>query len=89
MTLLRVSAKGAIVIPAPLRKKYRLKPGAQVGVVDDETGIRLVPLSDNTIKTLRGSLKTGKSTMALLRQGRRSEKKHDVLLERMISRRKK
>jgi AbrB family looped-hinge helix DNA binding protein len=89
MTSLKVSARGAIVLPAPLRKKYRLKPGAQVGVVDDDAGIRLVPLSDNPIKALRGSLKTGKPTMALLREGRRADEKHEALIERMFAKRKK
>lgn len=89
MTSLKVSGKGAIVIPASLRKKYRLKRGAQVGVLDDGAGIRLVPLSDNPINALRGSLKTGRSTTALLREGRRADKKHEALLEKMFGKRKK
>ncbi len=34
MASARISAKGRIVIPAPLRKKYRLQPGDQVRIVD-------------------------------------------------------
>ncbi len=89
MTSLRVSARGAIVLPAPLRKKYRLKPGAQVRIVDDDAGIRLVPLYENPIKALRGSLKAGKSTLLLLRESRLEDKKHEALLQKMFNKGKK
>jgi len=39
-----VSEKGWVVIPADLRKKYNLHPGAEVSVVDYGGVLALVPL---------------------------------------------
>jgi AbrB family looped-hinge helix DNA binding protein len=38
-----VSEKGWVVIPADLRRKYNLEPGAEVSVVDCGGALALVP----------------------------------------------
>ena len=45
MASARISAKGWVVIPAPLRKKYRLQPGDQVRIVDYGGGLASCPPS--------------------------------------------
>ena len=50
----RVSSKGWVVIPKDLRKKYGLKPGTRVAVVDYGGTIGIVPLSDDPIAALDG-----------------------------------
>lgn len=54
MASARISPKGEVVIPAPLRKKYRLQPGDQVRIVDYGGGLALVPALGNPIKITVG-----------------------------------
>jgi len=67
-----VSAKGWVVIPADLRKKYKLHPGAQVSAVDYGGVLALVPAMAKPIRQAAGMLKGRTSlTRALLREHRR------------------
>ena len=67
MALSRISTKGWVVIPAELRRKYGLKAGAQVQVVDYGGIVSLVPLLKNPIKQAAGMLRGSASlTQALL-----------------------
>jgi AbrB family looped-hinge helix DNA binding protein len=69
MAAATVSSKGGVVIPAPFRKKYGLRPGTRVQVVDYGGVISLHPVLNDPIKQARGSLKGGPSlTAALLRE---------------------
>lgn len=67
-----VSEKGWVVIPAELRRKYNLHPGAQVSVVDYGGVISLVPVMANPVQQAAGMSRGGKSlTRALLAEHRR------------------
>ena len=67
-----VSAKGWVVIPAELRKKYGIKPGSKLQFVDYGGALELIPVPDNPIEAAAGMLKGGKSlTQALLGEHRR------------------
>ena len=68
MTTAIISAKGWVVIPAELRKKYDLQPGARVMVVDYGGVLALVPALDSPIAASAGLLKKGRArlTQALL-----------------------
>jgi AbrB family looped-hinge helix DNA binding protein len=61
MYTVKVSAKGWIVIPKPLREKYSLKKGAQVQVVDYGDVLTLVPLPADPVEALHGMLAGGPS----------------------------
>ncbi len=53
--LAKVFNKGQIVIPAILRKKYGIKIGDKVNIIEEEDGIKIVPLSkEKSIKELAG-----------------------------------
>ena len=52
-----VSQKGWVVIPAELRKKYHLKPGTEVSMVDYGGVLSIVPAMQDPIKQGRGLLK--------------------------------
>jgi len=74
--LVTVSEKGWVVIPANLRKKYRLTPGVEVRVVDYGGVLALVPQLADPVEQAAGLLKGPKSlTRALLAEHRR-EKAH-------------
>jgi AbrB family looped-hinge helix DNA binding protein len=67
-----VSEKGWVVIPAHLRRKYDLRPGAEVNVVDYGGVLALVPMMTRPTRQAAGMLKGGKSlTRALLVEHRR------------------
>ena len=67
-----VSAKGWIVIPAELRRKYHIEPGGQIRIVDYGGILGLVPALEDPIREARGAL-AGKTslTRALLEERRR------------------
>jgi AbrB family looped-hinge helix DNA binding protein len=51
------SEKGWVVIPADLRKKYNLRPGAKVSVVDCGGVLALVPAMARPVRQAAGMLK--------------------------------
>jgi len=59
MNITTVTQKGQVTIPAFIRKKYDLKPGAKVIFSEDKQGtVRVKPVPD--FFSFRGSLKTKK-----------------------------
>ena len=69
-----VSEKGWVVIPADLRKKYNLQPGAKVQVVDYGGVLALVPKLADPVRQAASLLKGRKSlTRALLAEHRREK----------------
>ena len=69
-----VSEKGWVVIPAQLRKKYNLRPGTEVQVVDYGGVLALVPKLANPIRQAAGILKGRKSLTTALLAEHRQEK---------------
>jgi AbrB family looped-hinge helix DNA binding protein len=75
--VLKISQKGWVVIPAKLRKKYNLKPGDEVHVVDYGGVLSLIPASNNPIKRGRGILKGAKSLTDALLAERKMERERE------------
>ncbi len=64
-----VTAKGQVVIPSRIRKQYKIKKGTPVYFFEQEDGILLKPLTDDSIEKAKGILKTkGKVLKTLLRE---------------------
>jgi len=71
-----VSSRGAVVIPAQYRRKYDLRPGQKIRVVDYGGGLSLFPALKDPIKHARGLLAGGPSlTKALLRERARERQR--------------
>ncbi len=66
------TVKGQIVIPAELRRKYRIKAGTKIQVIDTGEAILLKPVTEESLKRLQGKLK-GKGTLKLLLEERRKD----------------
>jgi len=49
-----VTKRGQTVIPAAIRKRYQIDQGVQLVWLDDGETIRVVPVTDDPIKSLRG-----------------------------------
>jgi len=68
-----VSTKGQLVIPVELRRKYGIKPGTRVQILDEGTRIVLQPVTAEYVRQLRGSLKGG-GALRILAEERRKER---------------
>ena len=64
MSEVTVSARGGIVIPVGLRKKYDLQPGLKVSVVDYGGILSIVPHRGDPVETTYGML-TNKDSITL------------------------
>ena len=69
---IRATAKGQIVIPAVLRRKYGIKNGTRIVVIDSGDSIILKPMTEEYLKKLQGSLK-GKGGLKTLLDERRKD----------------
>ncbi len=65
----RATAKGQIIIPAILRRKYGIKygikEGTRIAISDNGDSIVLKPITEEYLKKLQGSLK-GKGALKIL-----------------------
>ncbi len=75
MTMLTVSSKGWVVIPADLRRKYDLEPGSKVMLVDYGGVLALVPALDDPVEQGYGLL-AGKSSLTKALLAERARERH-------------
>lgn len=71
----KVSPKGQIVIPAPIRKKYGIKPGSIMEITEGDDRIILKLTPKDPIETAMGMLKGDISLTKELLQTRHEEQK--------------
>jgi AbrB family looped-hinge helix DNA binding protein len=69
-----ITTKGQLVIPAKLRRKYKIATGTQVAFVEEENRLILQPLTPEFIRSLRGSLKSKPSARDILHQERQRDR---------------
>jgi AbrB family looped-hinge helix DNA binding protein len=74
MTIHSVSNKGWVVIPAELRRKYGLKPGTEVRIVDYGGVLAIIPAMREPVRQAAGMLKTGRKITDALLEEHRSER---------------
>ena len=71
-----VSAKGWVVIPAELRKKYGIKPGSKLQFVDYGGVMSLIPGFEDPVRNGAGMLQEGPSlTDAVVAEHRRERER--------------
>jgi AbrB family looped-hinge helix DNA binding protein len=76
MTVLTISKKGWVVIPAELRKKYNLTPGTEVVIVDYGGVLSIVPAPNDPIKEGADMLKgTDSLTQAIVEEHRQERER--------------
>jgi AbrB family looped-hinge helix DNA binding protein len=66
------TVKGQIVIPAELRRKHGIKAGTKITFIDTDDAIIIKPVTEETIKRMRGSLK-GTGVLKTLLEERRKD----------------
>jgi AbrB family looped-hinge helix DNA binding protein len=75
MTIATISSKGWIVIPADMRKKYALRSGARIMLVDYGGVLTIVPvMSDPVVEEAAGMLEGGPSLVKALLEERAQER---------------
>jgi AbrB family looped-hinge helix DNA binding protein len=78
MSIVTLSQKGWVVIPAELREKYHWKSGDQVKVVDYGGIVSLLPVLDNPEDEGAGALKVrGRSLLRGLKRLRKEERRRE------------
>jgi AbrB family looped-hinge helix DNA binding protein len=69
-----VTTKGQLVIPSRLRRKYGIRKGTRVAMIEEETRIILQPLTREYVRSLRGSLKGEPSMLEFLKESRKQDR---------------
>jgi len=73
MQCVKVLAKGQVVIPASIRKKYGIQPGSEIQVFEYGNIIYLVPPSKDPIEQAMGCLPSTPSLSKELLKERRKD----------------
>jgi len=75
MAVVTSTIKGQIVIPADIRKKYKIGKGARLNIYEEGDMIIVRPFPDDPIKEGRGMLKTRGHILKALIADRKKEAK--------------
>lgn len=75
MTIVKTTAKGQVVIPIEVRKKYSIVKGTKVRIEEKNGEIVIKPLLTNPIKEAKGLFKAGNSALKALIEDRQGEAK--------------
>jgi len=71
-----VTTKGQLVILSKLRRRFGIKPGTRVNFFEDGDGIKIVPVTAETIHANIGFLKTeGKLLKALMEEKKKERER--------------
>ncbi len=73
----KVSAKGWVVIPAALRKKFQIKPGTLVEFKETGGGIIIIPKQKDPVEELYGKLAEKPSLIHALMESRKEESQRE------------
>lgn len=73
----KATVKGHVVIPAELRKKYKIKKGSRVNIYEGEGNVIIIkPLPEDPIEASKGMLKGKTSILKALLKDRQEEARH-------------
>ncbi len=74
MTVVKATEKGHVIIPAELRRKYKIKKGSKVCVYEGEGNVIVIkPVPDDPIEASKGMLKGKTSLLKALLKDRGEE----------------
>lgn len=71
-----LTKRGQTVIPAPIRKRYKIHEGDQLVWLDDGQSIKVVPVPSDPISALRG-VGRGENLLEKLLQERQEDRRHE------------
>ncbi len=71
-----LSRRGQTVIPAAIRKRHQIREGDKLVWIDDGETIKIVPISGNPVRALKG-IARGENLMKELMRYRREERESE------------
>ena len=71
-----LSRRGQTVVPAAIRKRYHILEGDKLAWIDDGETLKIVPLSGDPVRALKGIAK-GENLMKELMKYRREERERE------------
>jgi AbrB family looped-hinge helix DNA binding protein len=75
MNVVKATVKGQVLIPAPLRRKYKIERGTPLRVYDKKNRIILEPVVRDLVEEGQGMLKTRGKVLKSLIEDRKREAK--------------
>ena len=72
-----VTSKGQLVIPAAMRRRFKIKEGTKVLFLEDNGRLLLQPLTEDLIDLLTGCLAGEPDLLDALEEDRREERKRE------------
>ncbi len=81
-----ISSKGQLVIPAGLRKKYKLKAGSRVAIDDRDGEIRVKPNPYDALLAMRGILSAANEDIEAwwIAEKRKERQREDAKFEEVL-----
>ncbi len=76
MPTVKISARGQMVVPKEIRRRYRIEAGDEIELLDFGDQLVLIPIKD-PIRDAKGWLYSDKSVDQMLREAREEEELHD------------
>ena len=67
----KVTNRGMICIPAQLRKKYNIKDGDRLTIIEDEYGIKIIPIE--SLESLRKRSISTKEMIKIMEKAKKEE----------------
>lgn len=80
-----ITAKGQIVIPASMRRKYGITPQTRIVIYEEGQQIVLKPITAEAIRLMHGSLKGSGMVKALLEERAKDREREDAKFNRSRS----
>ena len=74
MSVHSISDKGWVVIPSEMRKKYNLKPGSKVHIVDYGGVLAIIPAMQDPVEQAAKLMKSKKKLTDILLEEHRHER---------------
>ncbi len=87
METARVTSKGQLVIPARLRRKYKIEPGTKVLFVERDHEILIQPITKESVRSLCGLFRSETpAIVALLKERAKDKEREEAKFARRSSR---
>lgn len=83
MAVVTVSSKGQITLPKEVRDRLEISRGSKLQVLIFREQVVLIPLPEDPIKALKGSVRFKRPISEVVREVRAEEELHEATLERL------